>query len=55
MNNIEFVIEYNSKCIFDWLMNEVVNNRCMADLNPKYTVRSETSTIKGNSEDMDVH
>ena len=48
VTNIEFVIEYNGKCVFEWLMNEVVNYRRMADLNPEYTVRSETSKTKGN-------
>ena len=49
MTNIEFVIEYNGKCVFDWFMNEVANNRRMADLNPEYTVRGEASKAKGNS------
>ena len=30
-------------------MNEVVNDRRMADLNPEYTVRGETSKTMGNS------
>ena len=49
VTNIEFVIEYNGKCVFEWFMNEVVNDRRMADLNPEYTVRGETSKTKGNS------
>ena len=54
VTSIEFVIEYNGKCVFEWFMNEVVNDRRMADLNPEYTVRGETSKIKG-IQDMDVH
>ena len=42
VTNIEFVIEYNGKCVFEWFMDEVVNDRRMADLNPEYTVRGET-------------
>ena len=49
VTSIEFVIEYNVKCVFKWFMNEVVNDRRMADLNPEYTVRGETSKTKGNS------
>ena len=30
-------------------MNEVVNDRHIADLNPEYTVCGETSKTKGNS------
>ena len=49
VTNILFVIEYNGKCVFEWFMNEVVNDRRMAYLNPEYTVRGETSMTKGNS------
>ena len=45
MTNIEFVIEYNGKCVFEWFINEVVNDRRMSD--PEYTVRGETSKTKG--------
>ena len=49
VTNIEFVIEYDGKCVVEWFMNEVVNDRRMADLNPEYTVRGETSKTKVNS------
>ena len=49
VTNIEFVIEYNGKRVFEWFMNEVVLYRRMADPNPEYTVRGQTSKTKGNS------
>ena len=49
VTNTEYIIEYNGKCVFEWFMNEVANDRRMAHLNPEYTVRGETSKTKGNS------
>ena len=49
VTTVEFVIEYNGKRVFEWFMNEVVDDRRMADLNPEYAVRAETSKTKGNS------
>ena len=49
VTNIEFVIEYNGKCVFEWFMNEGISDRHMADLNAEYTERGETSKTRGNS------
>ena len=51
--NIEFVIEYNGKCVIKWFMNEVVNDRHMADVNPEYTVRSGHQRLR-EIQDMEV-
>ena len=49
VTNIAFVIEYNGKCIFEWFLNEVVNDWHIANFNHEYTLCSETSKTKGDS------
>ena len=53
VTNIEFVIEYNGKCIFQWFMNEVVNDS-MADLNPESQITVRHQRLK-EIQDMDKH
>ena len=46
---IEWIMEYNPKPVFKWFTDEVVDDRRMADLNPDWAIRGETSKTKGNS------
>ena len=48
ITDIEFIMEYNPKTCFEWFQDEVVRNRRMADLDPDYKIRGETSKTKGN-------
>ena len=46
--NIEWVLEYQPKRVFEWFQNKVVNDRRMADLDPSFAIRGETSKTSGN-------
>lgn len=48
ITDIEFVMEYNPKRCFKWFQDEVVFDRRMADLNPDWEIRGQTSKCKGN-------
>ena len=47
--DIEWIIEYNPKRVFEWFVDEVVTDRRRSDLDPDWKVRGETSKTKGNS------
>ena len=46
--NIEWILEYNPKRVFEWFQDQVVDDRRMADLDPAYKIRGETQKTKGN-------
>ena len=46
--NIEFVLEYYPKRVFEWFQDKVVDDRRMADLDPAYGIIGETSKTSGN-------
>ena len=46
--NIEWILEYNPKRVFEWFQDEVVDDRRMADLDSAYAIRGETSKTSGN-------
>ena len=46
--NIEWVLEYFPKKVFEWFQNKVVDDRRMADLDPAYGIIGETSKTSGN-------
>ena len=48
VTNIDFVIEYNGKAVFQWFMDKVCNDRRRADMDPAFAVLGETSKTKGN-------
>ena len=48
VTDIEFVMEFNPKRCFKWFQDEVIHDRRMADLDPNYKIRGETSKCKGN-------
>ena len=48
ITDIEFIMEYNPKTCFEWFQDEVVRDRRMADLDPDYKIRGETSKTKAN-------
>ncbi len=45
---IEWIIEYHGKKVFEWFRDEVIDDRRMADLDPSFQIRGETSKTKGN-------
>ena len=49
VTNIEEVIEFNGKSVFSWFMDEVIDDRRMADLDPSYAIRGQTAKLMGNS------
>ena len=46
--NIEWIIEYYPKNVFEWFQDKVVDDRRMADLDPAYGIIGETSKTSGN-------
>ncbi len=46
--DIEWIIEYHPKKVFEWFRDEVIHDRRMADLDPNWAIRGETSKCKGN-------
>ena len=48
IDDIEFIMEYNPKKCFKWFQDKVVHDRRMADLDPNWRIRGETSKTKGN-------
>ena len=46
--DIEWVLEYHPKKVFEWFQDKVVDDRRMADLDPAYGIRGETSKTAGN-------
>ena len=48
-DKIEWIMEYNPKPVFNWFKDEVVNDRRMADLDPDWIIRGETSKTRGNA------
>ena len=42
------MLEYHPKRVFEWFVNEVVEDRRMADLDPSFAIKGETSKITGN-------
>ena len=49
VENIEEVVEYNGKSVFGWFMNEISDERRMADLNPDFEIRGLIAKLMGNS------
>ena len=47
--DIEWVLEYNPKRVFEWFVNDVTDTRRMADMDPSYKIRGETAKTKGNA------
>merc|ERR1712072_850974 len=47
-DDIEWIMEYTPKTVFKWFQDEVVHDRRLADLDPAYKIRGETSKTKGN-------
>ena len=46
--NIEFVLEYYPKRVFEWFQDKVVDDKRMAALDPAYVIIGETSKTSGN-------
>ena len=46
--NIEWVLEYHPKRVFEWFVDEVVQDRRMADLDKSFAIKGETSKTAGN-------
>ena len=46
--NIDWVLEYYPKKVFEWFQNKVADDRRMADLDPAYEIIGETSKTSGN-------
>ena len=46
--NIEWVLECYPKKVFEWFEDKVVDDRRMADLDPAWAIRGETSKTAGN-------
>ena len=46
--NIEWILEYNPKRVFENFQNKVTNDRRKADLDPAYSIIGETSKTAGN-------
>ena len=46
--DIEWILEYHPKEVFEWFQDKVVDDRRMADLDPAYAIRGETSKTAGN-------
>ena len=47
--DIEWILEYNPKKVFEKFVNDVTDTRRMADMDPAYKIRGETAKTKGNS------
>ena len=47
-DDIDWIMEYKPKSVFKWFQDEVVHDRRMADLDPNWKIRGETSKTKGN-------
>ena len=46
--NIDWILEDYPKRVFEWFQDEVVDDRRMADLDPAYAIKGETSKTSGN-------
>ena len=49
VKNIEWFLEYDSKTCFKNLQDEVIHDRRLADLDPVFKIKGETSKLIGNS------
>ena len=47
--DIEWVLEYNPKPVFQWFVDKVADDRRRADLNPDLAIIGETSKTSGNA------
>ena len=47
--NIEWILEYHEKPVFEWFWDEVINDRRMGDLDPDNKTKAETSKTEGNT------
>ena len=47
--DIEWVLEYNPKPVFQWFVDKVSNDRRRADLDPDLSIIGETSKTSGNA------
>ena len=47
--DIEWVLEYTPKKVFEWFVNDVTNTRRMADMDPSYKIRGDSAKTKGNA------
>ena len=49
VENIEELIEFNGKSVFGWFMDEIIDERRMADLDPDFHIRGLIAKLMGNS------
>ena len=47
--DIEWLLEYTPKKVFEWFVNDVTDTRRMADMDSSYKIRGETAKTKGNA------
>ena len=48
-DDIEWIMEYTPKKVFQWFQDTVVHDRRMADLDPRWQIRVETAKTEGNA------